>query len=294
MDKPGFIVPPPGMFPANDENDEGTARVRPAEPLVVVPPMRDAPAATQPEDVAPPTGPSPAILAIPAFVPATLGTTPIPPRPPVGAEPVPAAPDAPAPDAPAPSGAAAVDAPPPAPAPESAAPAEPTVPAPAASAPAASAPAASAPAQSVTGWHLRLADGQRMPVTGSLVLGRDPAPVTRRASTMVSVVDPARSVSKSHALVELSADDTLSVTDLHSTNGVSLVGADGRRTILGPGIGTPVRAPAPTAQRPRRPRFEVSTVLLAFLCSTAGVFWAAAGRHRGRAVPPAPVPHRPR
>lgn len=182
------------MFPSSDDDDQATARVPHAEPLVVVPPMRDAPAATQPEDAAPPTGPSPAVLAIPAFVPAKLGTAPVPPRPPVGA---------------APSSAAPVDA---------------------------------APAQTVTGWQLRLADGQRMPVTGSLVFGRDPSPVTRRPSTMVSVVDPARSVSKSHALVELSADDDLSVTDLHSTNGVSLIGADGSRVELDPGIRTPVLA----------------------------------------------------
>ncbi|TFD92036.1 FHA domain-containing protein [Cryobacterium lactosi] len=209
MDKPGFIVPPPGMFPSSDESDEVTARVPHAEPLVVVPPVRNAPAATQPEDAAPPTGPSPAVLAIPAFVPATLGTTPVPPRPPIGAVPVSAVPASAMPVS-----AALVSAP----------------------------LGDAAPAQTVTGWQLRLADGQRMPVTGSLVFGRDPSPVTRRPSTMVSVVDPARSVSKSHALVELSAEDDLSVTDLHSTNGVSLIGADGSRVELEPGIRTPVSA----------------------------------------------------
>ena len=219
MDKPGFIVPPPGMFPSSDDDDQATARVHHAEPLVVVPPMRDARAATQPEDAAPPTGPSPAVLAIPAFVPAKLGTTPVPPRPPVGAAPGIAAPGFAAPGNAAPTFAAPVDA-----------------------APSLAVPVDAVPAQTVTGWQLRLADGQRMPVTGSLVFGRDPSPVTRRASTMVSVVDPARSVSKSHALVELSADGDLSITDLHSTNGVSLVGADGSRTELDPGIRTPVLA----------------------------------------------------
>jgi hypothetical protein len=197
------------MFPSSDESDEVTARVPHAEPLVVVPPVRNAPAATQPEDAAPPTGPSPAVLAIPAFVPATLGTTPVPPRPPIGAVPVSAVPVSAVPVS-----AALVSAP----------------------------LGNAAPAQTVTGWQLRLADGQRMPVTGSLVFGRDPSPVTRRPSTMVSVLDPARSVSKSHALVELSADDDLSVTDLHSTNGVSLIGADGSRVELEPGIRTPVSA----------------------------------------------------
>jgi len=191
--------------------------------------MRDAPAATPPEDAAPPTGPSPAVLAIPAFVPATLGTTPVPPRPPVGAAPGGAAPGGAAPVNAAPGFAAPVNA-----APSFAAPVD--------AAPVNAAPVDAAPAQTVTGWQLRLADGQRMPVTGSLVFGRDPSPVTRRPSTMVSVVDPALSVSKSHALVELSADDDLSVTDLHSTNGVSLIGADGSRVELDPGIRTPVPA----------------------------------------------------
>jgi hypothetical protein len=95
-----------------------------------------------------------------------------------------------------------------------------------------------APPATRAGWTLRLADGQTVPVTGSLVLGRDPAPVTRRAATMVSVQDPAFSVSKSHALVELSASGELTVTDLHSTNGVSLADAAGQRLPLDPGIRT--------------------------------------------------------
>ncbi|PXA67934.1 hypothetical protein CTB96_14820 [Cryobacterium arcticum] len=90
-----------------------------------------------------------------------------------------------------------------------------------------------------TGWLLELADGQSVAVTGSIVLGRDPAPVTRRAATMVSVQDPARSVSKSHALIEL-IDGALWITDLHSTNGVSLVDAHGERTPLDPGIRAPL------------------------------------------------------
>lgn len=103
-------------------------------------------------------------------------------------------------------------------------------------------------------WRLGLADGQTLTVTGSLVLGRDPAPVpapasvsapvsapvSGRAATMVSVIDPARSVSKSHALVEL-VEDELWVTDLHSTNGVS-VDAHGQRTPLEPGVRTALAA----------------------------------------------------
>ncbi|POH65758.1 hypothetical protein C3B60_12905 [Cryobacterium zongtaii] len=103
------------------------------------------------------------------------------------------------------------------------------------------APQRAAASQAASVWQLTLADGQTIPVTGSLVLGRDPAPVTRRAATMVSVIDPARSVSKSHALVEL-VDGELWVTDLHSTNGVTVGDVHGERTPVNPGVRTAMGA----------------------------------------------------
>ncbi|POH61989.1 hypothetical protein C3B59_15610 [Cryobacterium zongtaii] len=103
------------------------------------------------------------------------------------------------------------------------------------------APQRAAASQAASVWQLTLADGQTIPVTGSLVLGRDPAPVTRRAATMVSVIDPARSVSKSHALVEL-VDGELWVTDLHSTNGVTVSDVHGARTPVTPGVRTAMGA----------------------------------------------------
>lgn len=69
-------------------------------------------------------------------------------------------------------------------------------------------------------WRLELADGQRLTVERSIVVGRDPAPVPARPhAVLVAVDDPARSVSKTHAIIDLEGAE-LSVTDLHSTNGV--------------------------------------------------------------------------
>ena len=92
---------------------------------------------------------------------------------------------------------------------------------------------ANSPAQGA--WHLSLADGQQLSVSGSYIIGRDPAPVPARPQGILIVVnDPARSVSKTHAIVDLE-DGHLSVTDLHSTNGVTVTRADGSRLELDPG-----------------------------------------------------------
>ncbi|MEJ3404181.1 FHA domain-containing protein [Rathayibacter sp. YIM 133350] len=71
-------------------------------------------------------------------------------------------------------------------------------------------------------WRLELADGQNVAVEGRLVLGRRPvAPEESPDAVPVAVSDPARSVSKTHALIEV-RDGALVVTDLHSTNGVTV------------------------------------------------------------------------
>lgn len=103
-------------------------------------------------------------------------------------------------------------------------------------------PRTGAPTPAVAAWRLSLADGQVITLTGALVLGRAPAPVTRCQATLVSVIDPARSVSKSHALVEL-VDGAVWVTDLYSTNGVSLVDPHGERLPLDPGLRTALTSP---------------------------------------------------
>ena len=84
-------------------------------------------------------------------------------------------------------------------------------------------------------WRLALDDGQSIIVDEALVLGRDPAPVAARSSArLVPVHDPARSVSKTHALLDLDGV-TLSVTDLGSTNGVAIMAPDGTVIDLEPG-----------------------------------------------------------
>ncbi|TFC87792.1 FHA domain-containing protein [Cryobacterium sp. TmT2-59] len=84
-------------------------------------------------------------------------------------------------------------------------------------------------------WLLTFEDGQAVDVAGAVVLGRSPAPVPGHPDArLVSVQDPARSVSKTHAVVFI-ADHGLSVTDLDSTNGVSATVPDGAWTDLEPG-----------------------------------------------------------
>ena len=53
------------------------------------------------------------------------------------------------------------------------------------------------------------------------VLGRDPVVDPTSGHAAVALVDPARSVSKTHALVQVTAGRLL-VTDLRSTNGVRI------------------------------------------------------------------------
>jgi pSer/pThr/pTyr-binding forkhead associated (FHA) protein len=84
-------------------------------------------------------------------------------------------------------------------------------------------------------WRLTFADGQTFEATTSMVLGRDPASVpVRPQAKRISVTDPAKSVSKTHAIIDVEAAE-LSVTDLHSTNGVIVTGPDGRQDDLPPG-----------------------------------------------------------
>ena len=111
------------------------------------------------------------------------------------------------------------------------------LPAPIGGMPAPALPPRSVPApeqSSVAAWRLTLDDGQSIVVTGTLVLGRDPAEVASRPHAgLVRVHDPARSVSKTHAVID-PGGQTLSVTDLGSTNGVSITDPDGRVTDLDP------------------------------------------------------------
>ncbi|WP_353814370.1 FHA domain-containing protein [Agromyces sp. SYSU T00266] len=69
-------------------------------------------------------------------------------------------------------------------------------------------------------WHLRSADGIEFTVPDRVVAGRDPKPPAwLQGATVVAIPDHTRSMSKTHALLEV-RDERLLVTDLDSTNGV--------------------------------------------------------------------------
>lgn len=108
--------------------------------------------------------------------------------------------------------------------------------APAAAGPAAARPAAAIPAhpsdiedrtvlagRRLPGWSLVLPDGRAIALTAdAVVLGRNPAAPPRAPhAQLVAVDDVTRTVSKTHALLTLTATGWV-VTDLDSTNGVSL------------------------------------------------------------------------
>ena len=73
-------------------------------------------------------------------------------------------------------------------------------------------------------WHLETQHGQRVPLnTAMCIIGRRPNPVaTHPSAALISVDDPGKTVSGTHALFEL-IDDEWVVTDLDSTNGVVVV-----------------------------------------------------------------------
>jgi len=90
--------------------------------------------------------------------------------------------------------------------------------------------------------RLCLEDGQELMLNAAYVFGRAPVPPpTRPDARPVPVDDPLRSISKTHVLVEPAAGGA-HVTDLHSTNGVRLIGPDGTETTLVPGVSTAAAA----------------------------------------------------
>lgn len=84
-------------------------------------------------------------------------------------------------------------------------------------------------------WRLRAPGGLEVLILRPVVLGRDPSvDAARPDAAAVALADPARSVSKTHALVEV-VDDRVVVTDLHSTNGTRVLTPDGEARELHPG-----------------------------------------------------------
>ncbi len=83
------------------------------------------------------------------------------------------------------------------------------------------------------GYVLYLDDGNQVPLTEAVVLGRDPAQ-NHPAGRAVPVADQTRSVSKTH-LALTPTEGGIEVTDLGSTNGTAVV-HDGAERTLEPGI----------------------------------------------------------
>ena len=94
------------------------------------------------------------------------------------------------------------------------------------------APKAPAPAT----WRIILPrSGQIVPIAGALYIGRNPARTAERQDAeLLAVDDPAKSLSKTHALLEVE-DDVLWVHDLDSTNGIYIVEPDASVVDVEPG-----------------------------------------------------------
>jgi len=102
-------------------------------------------------------------------------------------------------------------------------------------------------------WRLVLPGGRSIPVTRPVLLGRNPSPSAHPGSAEpIALDDPTSTVSKTHALLD-PEDDTLTVTDLHSTNGV-VVGGERAE----PGVPTPVPSGAELRLGDLRARVEHS------------------------------------
>ena len=82
---------------------------------------------------------------------------------------------------------------------------------------------------------IELPDGRRLPVTGRMLLGRDPAELDGwRGAELVRLTDPQRSVSKTHAAIEPD-QGALLVHDLASTNGTERATPEGQVLPVAPG-----------------------------------------------------------
>ncbi|MHA7132116.1 RDD family protein [Oerskovia turbata] len=92
----------------------------------------------------------------------------------------------------------------------------------------------------VTPWAvLELESGQRVPLSGPALVGRNPQATGAEARTLVRVEDPTRSVSKTHAELGFDAG-SLWVQDRGSTNGTVLLPPGAAPVALDPGVRVPV------------------------------------------------------
>ncbi|CAI9401627.1 RDD family protein [Aestuariimicrobium sp. T2.26MG-19.2B] len=91
------------------------------------------------------------------------------------------------------------------------------------------------------GWYVQIDDGRRVPVEGTVVIGRRPSqPTDGPTATLVEVGEGGQAVSKTHLAVGVDARGVY-VTDLGSTNGTALVNGSGELDPCQPGVAVRVR-----------------------------------------------------
>lgn len=94
-----------------------------------------------------------------------------------------------------------------------------------------------------TGCRLVFDDGAAVRVTGTALLGRNPAPaIGEKVNQLIDFADMGRSVSKTHLHLQADGSTGLWITDRGSTNGSSIVAPDGRHEALA--AHSPVLAPS--------------------------------------------------
>lgn len=247
---PFLITPPPGIAPAKAAPVEAEPVVAPPVDFISLPPGVSDSATVklthsrvgEVPHVAVPSG-APAPIRTPGLAPVVVPGLPTP----ATADPAAAPVLAPAPTPALVTPAVAPDTSAPATTPTAVQP--PAVQPPAVQAPAVLAPAVQAVAAQPTAvqppapptppsayWKLALPHGQQAAtVTGTLYVGRNPSAAPSHAhAALLAVVDPAKSVSKTHALLEADATD-LWVSDLDSTNGVFITTPSGDERQVFPG-----------------------------------------------------------
>jgi FHA domain len=86
-------------------------------------------------------------------------------------------------------------------------------------------------------WRLLLPDGDHVLVEQTTLVGRDPAQSAEWPDALLlPIVDTGKTISKTHAALELTAGGQLVVHDLDSTNGVFLEYPGGSETLVEPGV----------------------------------------------------------
>lgn len=92
-------------------------------------------------------------------------------------------------------------------------------------------------------WTVVTLDGTVLPLSSALLVGRAPSgDDSDGAARLVPLDDPTKSVSKTHARIEVH-DGGIAITDLHSTNGTKVI-ASGVTTLLAPGAAWPITTDA--------------------------------------------------